>query len=225
LWTLKWHYGLEGQTLAYLGVEQPFQHDYTYDEHDNRTDFRLTYPGAPTLDAPSAASVWIGTSYANEYDASGRLVASVASTYGASSNEPTPPVRTVYREDATGRCSHIETTSARGTEVEDREYDAAGRLTHSEVVSEGSKLLRVIEYDDRGRVVLTTDTYSGDRELHAGSLVTEHDYLADGSERVDIEDQTSDVLSEVHTVRTRSAGCLAIDAQIGSRADARCRVE
>lgn len=225
LWTLKWHYGLEGQILAYLGVEQPFQHDYSYDEHGNTKDFRLTYPGAPSLDAPSAASVWIGTSYANEYDTSGRLVASVASAYGASSNEPTPPVRTVYAEDASGRCAHVERTLANGKEVEDREYDVAGRLTHSEVVGEGKKRVRVIDYDDKGRVVRSTETFSGEREFHAGSIVIEHDYLADGSERVDIENETSDVLGEQHSVQTRTAACLAIDAEVGSRPDARCRVQ
>ena len=227
--TLKWRYADEGRVIAYIGVEQPFQHDYRYDEHKNVVDFRLSYPAAPDLMTPSTASTWIGTSYQNEYDTQGRLAASTVGDYGAGASAGAPS-RKVFHEDSLGRCDVVETTTGTVVRRETRTYDGAGRLVGINVTVTGSTQYTycpndatTFTYDDQGRLTSeswscgqTTSTSPGD----SGTIYT---YGADGSHQARRSSNT-DVISERVAVTERPAACLAIDAAIGSPSDSRCRL-
>jgi len=219
--TLKWRYASNGRTIAYLGVEQPFQHDYRYDDHDNVTEFLLSYPEKPDLLVPSTAGVWIGTKYANEYEPSGRLAASTSTPMGGGSGEE-GPTRGVYTEDAGGRCVTVEMTNTQGKAVETRTYDSQGRLGGVDVSSSNYTSKRTYTYDEKNRVLTSALTISG--RPFPGTSTTTHTYLPDGSERVMVDDGITDIADERHVTVTRTAACLAIDAAIGSQPDARCRV-
>jgi hypothetical protein len=108
---LKWRYAPEGRIIAYIGVEQPFQHDYDYDDHANVVRFRLSYPGTPDLLTPSTAPTWIGTSYENQYSPAGRLATSTITGFGDGAGGPPARHRT-YTEDDAGRCWRIESPDA-----------------------------------------------------------------------------------------------------------------
>ena len=215
MYTSWWRYGPDGRILADLYSE------YSYDQHDNVSDVRSTNKPIPT----PAGWVPSGYTYVNEYGSNGHLVSSAGSSYGPSDSSPPPAVRRVYTEDAAGRCTRIETTLPSGTKIEERQYDAAGRLTLSKISAEGSLRVRAIGYDDMGRVVSSNTVVSGAQENHQGSITISHTYLPDGSERVDTCDETDDSGPDCYRVRTRTAACLLIDAEIGTRPDARCRVE
>lgn len=222
--TLKWRYRNDGQIIAYIGVEQPFQHDYQYDAEGNRSDFFLSYPAAPDLMAPSNAEPWMGTTYANEYE-DGRLKASTVSEYGAGKSSM-PPQANAFSEDAQGRCVAID-----GAEYGQRviEYDDAGRVER--VVKTGATLGFCLNatttntYDDAGRLLTTVMQCSGGNSgpNNGGSQSSTHTYHADGSETVDYVDGLTDV-GDGRSTTTRTAACLAQDAAIGKAPDARCRV-
>lgn len=222
--TLKWRYRTDGQIVAYIGVEQPFQHDYEYDAEGNRTDFHLSYPAVPDLMTPSSAEPWSGAAYENEY-AEGRLVASTLSEYGAS-QPGVPPILSSFTEDAEGRCVEID-DSEFGKRV--ISYDAAGRV--AEVVQTGAFMrfcadaTTTTTYDDAGRIIETNmDCSGGNRGLNnSGVRSTQHTYHADGSETVDYVDGLVDV-GDGRLTTTRTAACLEQDAAIGKPLDLRCRV-
>lgn len=224
--TLKWRYASEGRIIAYIGTDDlAFQHDYTYDAHDNVSDFRLSYPSPPDLSKPSAASTWIGRSFANEYDGD-RLSATTISDYG-DGNAGRDPYRRVYSEDDAGRCMKIETT---GSELEARQqsfrYDDAGLLIREEATFSGSRPMRCqrqvtsYAYDDRRRLT-SRKTLCGEIEM----ISETHTYAADGSDAADYVDNWTDIGSERYSTLKRSAACLRIDADIGKPSSARCRAE
>jgi hypothetical protein len=224
--TLKWRYRSDGQIIAYVGIDQqPFQHDYSYDEHGDRVDFYLSYPTAPDLMMPSSAEPWMGSTYANDYDGAGRLVASTATEYGAGKSS-LPPNHSTFTEDAQGRCSAIDAGNYGQVTLS---YDDAGRLT--KVVKTAATLgfcanaTTSISYDETGRVLQSTRECSGGNSgpNPGGSQVTTHTYHANGSETVDYVDGLTDV-GDGRSSTTRSAACLAQDAAIGKPADARCFV-
>jgi YD repeat-containing protein len=220
--TLKWRYRSDGQILAYVGVDNLlFQHDYAYDEHDNVVDFYLSYPETPDLMQPSSAAPWIGTSYANEYDAAGRLVQSSRAPYGEGAASIPGEVST-FTEDTAGRCIAIASELLQ----EQLSYDDAGRLssiTRSMPTSQRCpSSTTTLSYDAAGRLLGRTLVCSGGFDGTTTSS-EDHTYEADGSETVDRYDGQTDVLGDAHWITTRSAECLAIDAAIGALPDARCR--
>jgi YD repeat-containing protein len=213
--TLKWRYADEGRIIAYVGVEQPFQHDYRYDDHGNVSELRLSYPAVPDLMTPSAAGTWIGLRYDSQYSAAGRLLASTVTTFGDGASSP--PEQRTYTEDAEGRCTVVETISSAGqSTVERRGYDDAGRLAFIDV-SGGSHT--EFRYDDQGRVSSESIVW-GSR----GQITTNYEYAADGSQTVTRFDTFTDILNDQHVVTTRSPACRTIDDAPGKPADLRCRV-
>lgn len=222
--TLKWRYRTDGQIIAYIGVEQPFQHDYRYDDQGNRLDFVLSYPAVPDLKMPSSAEPWMGTAYDNEY-ADGRLVASTMSGYGAGQTG-LPPSRSTFSEDAEGRCVEIDGDTY-GKRVIN--YDAAGRVV--KVIKTGATMgfcvnaTTVLTYDAAGRILENNMECSGGNSgpNNGGVQSTTHTYHADGSETVDYVDGLTDV-GDGRSTTTRTAACLAQDAAIGKALDSHCRV-
>ena len=218
--TLKWRYAANGRIIAYLAVEQPFQHDYVYDEHDNVVSFKLSYPETSDLLTPSPASVWIGWSNANEYSASGRLTVSTSTPSGRGAGD-VGPQRWVFTEDEAGRCIRAETTDVQPPTVVVRTYDDAGRL-HSIETSARTTWMQVFTYWDNGQLYTEKVTSDG---LGFGGLTVTHDFTSDGGEVVTVDDQQTDIIGERHRVTTRTAACLAIDKAIGSAPDFRCRAQ
>jgi hypothetical protein len=223
--TLKWRYRADGQIIAYIGIEQPFQHDYQYDEQGDRSDFYLSYPAAPDLMMPSSAEPWMGSAYANEYDEGGRLVASTTTEYGPGA-QGLPPNRSTFSEDADGRCVGIDAGNYGQRVIS---YDAAGRV--AQIVKTGAaqgfcvNATTTTTYDDAGRVLETKMECSGGNSgpNNGGIQLTTHSYHPDGSETVDYVDGLTDV-GDGRSSTTRTAACLVLDAAIGKPADARCRV-
>jgi len=168
---------------------------------------------------PSDAAVWIGSAYVNEYSAAGRLVASTITGYGG---QPGPTVKRAFTEDADGRCARIESTQSTNVTVETRTYDANGRLMHGELSGQVSSSTD-LTYDDQGRIL--SKPHRGPNSFGGGTSSSSetHTYLPDGSERVAYYDGFTDVTSERNRIVTRTAVCLAIDAEIGVPPDARCR--
>lgn len=225
--TLRWRYSEDGRVLAYAGDN--FQHDYSYDEHDNVIDFRLTYPDAPDVTKPSQASVWIGHSSDNKYDESGRLSSSVGTEYGAGLSNPRTRRRTYQEEN--GRCASIVTVDeGEHATTETREYDERGVLTNVDVSSEQSSdhdggtdepigfcgnSQRTLVYRDGMLESDTTLCSAG------GGFSRTYSHLPDGSLKIERYDGLTDVPSERNSTLVRSAACLEIDAAIGVR-DAHC---
>jgi YD repeat-containing protein len=219
--TLKWRYATEGRIIAYIGVDQPFQHDYDYDEHANVVQFRLSYPGTPDLFTPSTAPTWIGTSYENQYSPAGRLAASTITTFGDGAGAPPARHRT-FTEDDAGRCWRIESPDADSPYVETRTYDDRGRLVQIDAEQGATTSLTSVTYDDQDRILARSDTYSGTG--HPGTVTTTYSYPADGSQIVVLDDGVTDIADYTHSTLTRTAACLAIDAAIGAPPDQRCRL-
>jgi len=220
--TLKWWYADEGRIIAYIGVEQPFQHDYRYDDHGNVSEFRLSYPSVPDLMTPSTAGTWIGQRYDSEYGAAGRLVASTVTSFGDGANAP--PEQRTYSEDAEGRCEVVETTTGSGEPaVERRGYDGAGRLARIDVTNAFGSDHTDFHYDDQGRVLSKTFTSESTMWAH-GQITTSYEYAADGSQTVTRFDTVTDIANDQHVVTTRSPACQTIDDAPGKPADLRCRV-
>lgn len=223
--TAKRRYRADGQLLALIEVEQTFQYDYVYDEHGNSIDVYMSYPTPPDVTMPSSAPASWGTTYTNEYDAQGRLLASVTAQYGANPIN-VPASHSTFSEDAQGRCSQI-VSDQYGTR--DFSYDDASRPV--KVVKTGAAQGFCVDsttttsYDDAGRILQTTlECGGGNSGPNAGGTqVTTHTYHADGSETVDLVDGLVDV-GDGRSSITRSAPCLAQDAAIGKPADARCYV-
>jgi hypothetical protein len=218
--TLQWRYASDGRIISYLGVEQPFQQDLVYDDHDNMTSFRLSYPDKPDLLVPSTAQPWIEYLYANEYAPSGRLAASTLTQAGGGANGQ-PGKRFTYTEDDAGRCSTVIATTGDQIVTETRTYDQAGRLSKVEHSAPWATS-QTMTYDDQNR--LATSTYTAINDFHPGTVTTTHTYGSDGSETVTIDDEMTDVSSERHVTITRTAACLTIDDAIGIAPDAHCRV-
>jgi len=221
--TLKWRYTTDGRILAYIGVEQPFQHDYVYDDHDNVSEFRLSYPAKPDLMTPSTADTWIGTRYGNEYGADGRLTASTMSHFGSSASGGS---RSMFFEDGAGRCERIEKTFVSAEpSTETRLYDEAGRVKHVEAAQQGALVDHTDStYDDQGRIQTYTFVLEPRTGFARGMVSTTYDYLPDGTQTITRDDTLTDVADDLHVVTRRSAACQAIDAEIGKPADQRCRV-
>lgn len=219
--TLKWRYAAEGRIIAYIGVEQPFQHDYDYDDHDNVVQFRLSYPGTPDLLTPSTAPTWIGTGYENQYSPAGRLATSTITSFGDGAGAP-PALHRTYTEDDAGRCWRIESPDADRPYLEIRTYDDRGRLVQIDVMQATAASLTTISYNDQDRILSRAVTYSGTG--HPGTVTTTYSYPADGSQIVTVDDGVTDVANYSHMTLTRTAACLTIDAAIGAPADARCRL-
>jgi len=218
--TLKWRYAAEGRIIAYIGVEQPFQHDYDYDDHANVVQFRLSYPATPDLLTPSTAPTWIGTSYENEYSPAGRLATSTITTFGDGGGPPAR--RRTYTEDDAGRCWRIESPDTDSPYLETRTYDDRGRRVLTDAAQATATSLTSVTYDDQDRILARRVTYSGTG--HPGTVTTTYSYPADGSQIVVVDDGVTDVLDESHSTLTRTAACLAIDAAIGAPPDQRCRL-
>ena len=218
--TLQWRYADAGRIITYIGVEQPFQHDYLYDEHDNVREFRLSYPAKPNLFAASTADTWIGYRNENEYDPAGRLAASTVSAFGQSPSSP--PYRLSFGEDEAGRCQRIEYPST----IELRSYDESGRLKHTELTKDGVLQNHVdLTYDDRGR--LHTRSYTADVSQPysgMGTATTTFDYGSDGSQTITYHNPLTDIANDENIVVTRTPACQPIDDDIGAPADLRCRL-
>lgn len=218
---LQWRYSQDGRVHAKVGFRNPFQHDYSYDEHDNLVDLRLTYPETPDVHEPSSAEVWLGTRYENEYDLNGRLVASVATPYGDGRSNP-QTVRSEFSEDDLGRCATITADSDGKTTVRTFQYDAAGRLvedlTTTPVEGEPTDACpnrrETWTYNEEGRLLTRVAQCSGG--FLDATLTENHRYLPDGSEVVDYDDGFTDVNGERYSTLERSAACLEIDRQIGT---------
>jgi len=219
--TLKWRYAAEGRIIAYIGVEQPFQHDYDYDDHDNVVQFRLSYPGTPDLLTPSTAPTWLGTSYDNQYSPAGRLATSTITTFGDGAGAAPARNRT-YTEDDAGRCWRIESPDADSPYLETRTYDDRGRLITIDAAQPTITLQTSLTYDDQDRMLTRSVTYSG--AAHPGTIATTYSYPADGSQIIVVDDGITDVADFTHSTTTRTAACLAIDAEIGAPPDQRCRL-
>ena len=219
--TLKRRYADDGRIIAYIGVEQPFQHDYDYDDHDNVVQFRLSYPGTPDLFTPSTAATWIGTGYENQYSPGGRLATSTITQFGDGAGAP-PALHRTYTEDEAGRCWRIESPDVDRPYLETRTYDDRDRLVQIDATQATSAWLTTITYDDQDRIVSRETTYSGTG--HPGTVTSTYSYPADGSQIVTVDDGVTDVANYSHTTLTRTAACLAIDAAIGAPADSRCRL-
>jgi hypothetical protein len=222
--TLKWRYADHGRVLAYIGVEQPFQHDYAYDDHDNLSEFRLSYPDKPDVLTPSTAHTSSGYTSQNDYSPAGRLVGASVSDFGDSPTNP--PYRLTFGEDDAGRCQRIERTYDSGSStVETRSYDDAGRLKRAEVTVNGTLTSHVDRtYDDQGR--LHTRDYTAVVRVGfdgIGTATTTHEYASDGAETITTHDPLTDIGNDEHIVVTRSAACRAIDLAIGKPEDLRCR--
>jgi len=221
----KWRYREDGQVISYIGVEQPFQHDYQYDPAGNVVDFYLSYPAVPDLTMPSSAEAWMGSTYANEYDDGGRLAASTMSEYGAGKSDRAPN-RSTFTEDGEGHCSEID-AGQYGQRVVS--YDEMNRV--AKVVKTSATLgfcvntTTTTTYDDAGRILELRMECSGGNSgpNNGGVQLTTHTYHADGSETVDDLNGLTDV-GDGRSKTTRTAGCLALDAAIGKLAGARCRV-
>jgi hypothetical protein len=218
--TLKWKYAAEGRAIAYIGVEQPFQHDYRYDTHDNVVDFVLSYPSTPDLNTPSSAAPWIGNKNDNEYDDAGVLVSSATTEYGGGAGGIQPSTRR-YTTDDDGNCSEITTTVGGVSSTEVRTY-TDGKLAHVEGTGDRPST-QDLTYES-GRLVLSiyrAENFFGGGQSESSDM---HTYLPDGSEKIEYYDGFTDVISDRNRTVTRTAACLAIDAQIGAPKDNRCRV-
>lgn len=220
--TLQYRYRDDGQIIAYIEVEQPFQHDFQYDTAGNRSGFVLSYPAAPTTTMPSSAAPWFGAIYGNDYR-DGRLVTSSTYEYGA--DRPTLlRNRSTFTEDSEGRCVEIDAGDY-GKHV--LSYDHAGRV--EQIVRTGATGGSCVNattrttYDDAGRVLETSMECSGGNSgPNNGGQLRTHTYHADGSETVAINGLTD--VDDGRSSTTRSAACLAQDAALGKAQDARCRV-
>jgi hypothetical protein len=233
-----WRYDAQGRVLAYVGVRNSFQHDFRYDEHGNVQDFRLSYPGMPDLFVASSASTWIGTSYSNEYDAQGVLLASTATSYGGGAGSA-EPIRNTFEHDDQGRCLRIESKGGRADTIETRGYDAAGRLDTVHLESSRSLAFNfacnasteTYEYDAAGRIEQVTRRCDGGPEAPTLSQRT-YVYQSDGSLTIESLVFDTDLSHEIvfegkktfaaSSTERRSAGCAALDAAIKS-ADTACR--
>ena len=220
IWTLQWRYASEGRILAYAGLQpDAFQHDFRYDSHDNLIEMRASYPDRADVTTPSSSASTYATVYANEYDPAGRLLTSTVTMSGGI--EPRVVKRT-YTEEA-GRCTKIVSVGPEGTQEEVRSYDDAGRLIRSEQTGGYRPSSTAIVYDDKGRVDTLTIAIGGN--VFPGVVTVRHTYGADGSEDIDHEDSSNDVLSQRHHITARTPACLEIDAAVGAPSDARCRAQ
>ena len=245
---LAWRYGPSNELMAYAGfAKNPgdmyanFQHDYVYDLQGNERDFRLTYPPRPDVTVPSTASVHIGTEYRNEYDAQDRLTVSTQVGYGASS---IPGSRSVFHEDAMGRCDRIETTRMGSQSVhvvELRSYDDKDRIARVETTSTEQNpficpdTIRLTTYDQMGRIV-AANTWCGRTTTGNVARSTTYVYGADGAVTVDSLDFTTDVPNDTipdgdggsrsagHSIESRSAACAEIEIATKRMRDNRCWV-
>lgn len=68
----------------HLGGPDP-QEDYFYDAGNNRIDYRYSYPTSPSLDVASNEEPRLAILNKNEYDAQGRLAATIMAEYGLDS--------------------------------------------------------------------------------------------------------------------------------------------
>jgi hypothetical protein len=227
--TLKWRYAGQGRVLAYGGIEQVFQHDYRYDEHDNVVDFRLSYPEVFDPMTPSTASTWMGTSYQNFYDSNGRLSSSILTNYGPGYSSDPGPATMVFHEDTLGRCDLVTSTLPSDEWSEVRVYDENGRLWRAERTASSTSTacatsVQTQTYDDQGRIHSAEFSCQGSISIGSGSRTTGYTYRSDGSEVVESFDGMTDIWSERHRIVERSPGCKAIDADIGVPPDYRCRI-
>ena len=221
--TLKWWYGDEGRVIAYLGVEQPFQQDYRYDDHGDVSELRLSYPAVPDLMTPSTSATWLGLRYDNQYSAAGRLLASTVATFGAGASSP--PEQRTYAEDAEGRCEVVQSTIGSGqSSVERRGYDDAGRLARIDVTNDTGSSHTEFRYDDHGRILSKAFKNESTTAFFQGEIMTIYEYAADGSQTVTRFDTVTDITNDQHVVTTRSPACQTIDDAPGKPADLRCRV-
>ncbi len=228
--TLKWRFRTDGQVIAYVGfsgVDGPaFQRDSRYDEQGNRIDFAASSPDVADVMTPSSSEPDQGYSTENEYDGEGRLLRSTTSEYGANQSG-LPPLVSTFTEDNEGRCFEVDSGDYGTLTIG---YNDAGRISTLE--KRGGSLgfctlfaTTTFTYDDAGRLFTKTFTCMGGLSgpNNGGTSSETHTYHADGSETVETFDGLTDVSNESHRIITRSSECLAIDAEIGTPADARCR--
>jgi hypothetical protein len=219
--TLETQFADDGGPLRYIGVEQPFQEDYTYDDHGGITDFIQSYPAVARIDVPSTAPPSLEYTFSNQYDASGKPLTSTKTPSGTQSPNNEVSTRT-YTEDADGRCGEVDTTATSNTTKEVRTYTASGKTVHTTTTGQLESTSDDV-FDAMARPVSSTFTLSS--KFGGGSIRTTHTYLPDGSERVETFDGTTDVVNEQHSVTTRPAACLVIDAAIGHAKDDHCHIE
>lgn len=248
--SLAWRYDEEGKEVAYVGYArdpsgssyESFQHDRAYDEHGNLSDFRLSYPDRPNLNAPSEASVWMGTRYDNEYDAEGKLLGTVLTPYGPGNSRPDIE-RISYEHDAKGRCaSKLTDSDGRDPITERFVYDSKNRVIEEHQTGRMNypfacaSSTTVISYDDRDRLT-SRKTWVCGRSMDEGADIDiVHTYDADGARRSAIFDFLTDVVNykvvtpageerwASYTIETQTPGCAAITAAIGGSSGQRCRV-
>lgn len=245
---LAWRYTEQGQLIAYAGFGSgeygSFQHDYLLDEHGNARDMRLSYPSKPDLKLPSPASVWMGTTYANTYDAQGELLVSTATPYGPGNAPLERVIRSEFARDGKGRCRRIERTGGDNDSVELRDYDGAGRLEKVDVEHAKEQpwmrcraTVTSYEYDDSGRLrsVVTMPRSGLGCDESVPLRAERRDYAADGSLTIETLDYTTDVVNHKLTidgalhsvwrnVEVHSAGCARVDTATAGLADGKCRV-
>jgi hypothetical protein len=213
-----------------------------YDTQGNENDFRLTYPPEPDVMTPSTASVYIGTEYRNEYDVQGRLTVSTQVPYGTAGSGGS---RSVFHEDAMGRCDRIETTRMANQPVqlvELRSYDDKDRIARVEITTTPAQIpyicpdsIRLTTYDEKGRVTAVNTWCSRTTNGNVDRSTT-YVYEADGATTVEFLDFTSDTpndtipdsdggsRSATHSFESRSAACAEIEAATTRMRDNRCWV-
>jgi hypothetical protein len=223
---MAWRYDEAARLIARAGFRRPqstnayeeFQHDHRYDSHGNQTDFRLTYPKAANIDAPSDAEINWGVRMENVYDGNGAFISTTLTSFGT--NESAHGTRQMlFHENAAHQCDRIENVrDGTPSSVETRSYDALGRLSRADEVfaptaeREASTYTRIWAYDERGRTTLVREWFGGTAPDGKPGRVTTTTYGADGTVHVDLLDDVTDVDSERNVVIERSAHCAVLDA-------------
>ena len=169
----------------------------------------------------------MGTAYQNEYDENGRLLSSTATSYGSGNSSNPAPSKTAFHEDAAGRCDLVESTvDGVNSSREARMYDASDHLVRVEGTRSSSycpSWVSTLTYDDQGRILTSSTACEGAAAMDLGTTTKTIVYNADGTEEIELYDGTTDVVSERRKEIHRSAGCAAMDANIGGPTDQRCR--
>jgi hypothetical protein len=202
-----------------------FQKDYLYDASGHIEDVTLTYSSAPPFYSSATATGNKGWSvhYTNAYQPNGALAKSVVAS---SSSTSSWTAEYVFVENATtARCDEVELSTGAHVQTEKRIYDTAGRITRADKYGmqrcglAGDELgtsTRLWTYDTEGRLTNASFWCRNTPLTDPPSSSTTVEYFADGSQRVEKVDRTTDVAPVGWpTVIERSAYCAVIDAWRG----------
>jgi hypothetical protein len=245
---LYWRWDDHGRLVMKAGGGsgyRPFRHSFERDERGNVTAFRFTYSDALDLDAAPKGELYMATYYRNSYGSDGLLSEHrVERTEGAGADLSQT---LTYQHDERGRCQRIESSSARGVEIEQREYDEADRLKRSTrdvtiallqgPASAPIQIVQTLHYDDQGRLSRSeSDGEAGFSLATADGTPDEFmrtRYYADGSKLIESLGFTGDVRGDPverggvqeyawHHFEFWSAGCQEVDATVPVPAGLAC---